>query len=137
MTATCLVGEADPFLARLLERFGEASGLTMVRAKAGQDLLLLARTLKPGVIIVEVELPGTLRGWEAIRAVKSEIALAHIPVITCSWLTQAEAYDLTGDAVAHLQKPDLHYADFTRALAFAGIDSLHQPAAVSDDHPAS
>jgi len=133
MTATCLVGEADPFLARLLERFGEASGLTMMRAKAGQDLLVLARTLRPDVIIVEVELPGTLRGWEAIRAVKSETALAHIPVITCSWLTQAEACDLTGDAVAHLQKPDLHYADFTRALASAGIDRLSQPAVVSGD----
>ena len=134
MTATCLVGEADPFLARLLERFGEASGLTMVRAKAGQDLLLLARSVRPDVIIVEVELPGTLRGWEAIRAVKSETALAHIPVITCSWLTQAEASDLTGDAVAHLQKPDLHYADFTRALASAGIDRLCQPAVVSGDY---
>jgi CheY-like chemotaxis protein len=133
MTATCLVGEADPFLARLLERFGEASGLTMMRAKAGQDLLLLTRTLRPDVIIVEVELPGTLRGWEAIRAVKAETALAHIPVITCSWLTQAEACDLTGDAVAHLQKPDLHYADFTRALASAGIDRLNQPAVVSGD----
>jgi CheY-like chemotaxis protein len=133
MTATCLIGEADPFLARLLERFGEASGLKMVRAKAGQDLLLLARTIRPEVIIVEAELPGTLRGWEAIRAIKSEKGLAHIPVITCSWLTQAEAQDLTGDAVAHLQKPDLHYADFTRALASAGIDSLSQPVAVSDD----
>ena len=134
MTATCLVGEADPFLARLLERFGEASGLTMVRAKAGQDLLLLARTIRPDVIIVDTELPGTLRGWEAIRAVKSEAALAHIPVITCSWLTQAEAYELTGEAVAHLQKPDLHYADFTRALASAGIDRLNQPAVVTGDY---
>ena len=133
MTATCLVGEADPFLARLLERFGEASGLTMVRAKAGQDLLLLAHTLRPEVIIVDAELPGTLRGWEALRAVKSEPALAHIPVITCSWLTEAEAQDLTGDAVAHLQKPDLHYADFTRALASAGIDRLSQPAVLSGD----
>jgi len=133
MTATCLVGEADPFLARLLERFGEASGLTMMRAKAGQDLLLLARTLRPEVIIVDAELPGSLRGWEAIRAIKSEPALARIPVITCSWLTQAEACDLTGDAVAHLQKPDLHYADFTRALASAGIDRLSQPAVLSGD----
>lgn len=132
MTATCLVGEADPFLARLLERFGEASGLTMVRAKAGQDLLLLARQLKPDVIVVEAELPGTLRGWEAIRAVRAEPALAHIPVITCSWLTEADAGLLIGDAVAHLQKPDLHYADFTRALASAGIDSLRTSAPASD-----
>jgi CheY-like chemotaxis protein len=131
MTATCLVGEADPFLARLLERFGEASGLTMVRAKAGQDLLMLARALRPEVIIVEVDLPGTLRGWEAMRAVKAEAALAHIPVITCSWLTQAEARELTGDTVAHLQKPDLHYEDFTRALASAGIDRSTSPIAVT------
>ncbi len=81
---------------------------------------------------MEAELPGTLRGWEAIRAVKSDAALAHIPVITCSWLTQAEAFDLTGDAIAHLQKPDLHYADFARALASAGIDQVSQPLAVSD-----
>ncbi len=134
MTATCLVGEADPFLARLLERFGEASGLKMVRAKAGQDLLLLARSVRPQVIIVEVELPGTLRGWEAIRAVKSDKALAHIPVITCSWQTQAEACELTGGAVAHLQKPDLHYADFIKALASAGIDWLSPPAVVSRDY---
>jgi len=55
-------------------------------------------------------------------------------VITCSWLTQAEARDLTGDAVAHLQKPDLHYADFTRVLASAGIDMVSQPAVVSGDY---
>ena len=85
-------------------------------------------------MIVEVELPGTLRGWEAIRAVKSDKALAHIPVITCSWLTQAEACELTGGAVAHLQKPDLHYADFTKALASAGIDRVNQPTAVSGDY---
>lgn len=127
MTVTCLVGEADPFLARLLERFGEASGLTIVRAPAGQDILFLARKLRPQVIIVEAELPGTLRGWEAIRAIKSDAALAQIPVITCSWLTPAEARELTGDTVAHLQKPDLRYEDFTRALASARIDRLAQP----------
>ena len=48
MTATCLVGEADPFLARLLERFGEASGLTMVRAKAARTSCSWRAPLRPG-----------------------------------------------------------------------------------------
>jgi len=120
MTTTCLIGEADPFLARLLERFGKASELTVVRAKVGQELLNLARALKPDVIVVDPELPGTLRGWEAVRAIRSDSRLEHIPVLTCSWLSEADAWALTGDADGHLQKPELHYADFIAALANVG-----------------
>ncbi len=135
MTTTCLIGEADPFLARLLERYGEASGLTVVRAKVGQELLNLARALKPDIIIVDPELPGTLRGWEAIRAVKSDSMLEHIPVFTCAWLSEADACALTGDADSHLQKPDLHYEDFVAALASVGLSTPAQP--VYDSHPAT
>ena len=135
MTTTCLIGEADPFLARLLERYGEASGLTVVRAKVGQELLNLARALKPDIIIVDPELPGTLRGWEAVRAVRSESTLEHIPVLTCSWLSEADAYALAGDADSHLQKPDLHYEDFVAALASVGLNTPAQ--LVCDGHPAT
>jgi DNA-binding response OmpR family regulator len=135
MTTTCLIGEADPFLARLLERFGEASGLAVVRAKLGQEVLDLAGALKPDVIVVEPELPGTLRGWEAIRAIKSVQALEHIPVITCSWLGEAEACALVGDVDAHLQKPELHYEDFVAALASAGLDAASRIARQSSCAP--
>ena len=86
MTTTCLIGEADPFLARLLERFGVASGLTVVWAKVGQELLNLTHALRPDVIVVDPELPGTLRGWEALRAIGADSGLAHVRVLTCSWL---------------------------------------------------
>jgi CheY-like chemotaxis protein len=128
MMMTCLIGEADPFLARLLERFGAASGLTVVWAKVGQELLNLAQALRPDVIVVDPELPGTLRGWEAVRAIGADAGLAHIPVLTCSWLSEADALALTGDADGHLQKPDLHYEDFVAALAGAGLSASVQPA---------
>jgi len=126
MTTTCLIGEADPFLAHLLERFGAASGLTIVWAKVGQELLNLARALRPDIIVVDPELPGTLRGWEAVRAIGADSGLAHVPVLTCSWLSEADALALTGDADGHLQKPDLHYEDFVAAVAGAGLNRSAQ-----------
>jgi CheY-like chemotaxis protein len=133
MTMMCLIGEADPFLARLLERFGSASGLTVVWAKVGQELLNLAQALRPDIIVVDPELPGTLRGWEALRAIGADAGLAHIPVLTCSWLSEADALALAGDADGHLQKPELHYEDFVAALAGAGLNAAAQP--VWQDNP--
>jgi CheY-like chemotaxis protein len=135
MTTTCLIGEADPFLARLLERYGGASGLTVVRAKVGQELLNLARALKPDLIVLDPELPGTLRGWEAARAVKADATLERIPVLTCSWLSEADAYAMTGDADGHLQKPDLHYEDFVAALASVGLSTPSQTIFHGDPAP--
>ena len=127
MMMTCLIGEADSFLARLLERFGSACGLTIVWAKVGQELLNLAQALKPDIIVVGPELPGTPRGWEAVRAIGADSGLAHIPVLTCSWLSEADALALTGDADGHLQKPELHYEDFVAAVASAGLSTSAQP----------
>lgn len=118
----CLIGEADWFLAQLLRRFGEASGFEVLRAETGQELLQIARASKPVVIIAETELPGTLRGWQAIRAIASDPALAHIPVITCSWLTADEAQARVGIQAGHLQKPGLNYSAFCAALTAASID---------------
>jgi CheY-like chemotaxis protein len=135
MTATCLIGEADPFLARLLERFGSASGMTVVWAKVGQELLNLAQALRPDIIVVDPELPGTLRGWEAVRAIGADPGLAHIPVLTCSWLSEADALALAGDADGHLQKPELRYEDFVAALASVGLSTSSQSIFRGDPAP--
>jgi len=121
MKLTCLIGEADPFLARLLCRFGEASGMSVVRAKAGQELLDLAREIRPAVIVVEVKLPGTLRGWEAIQVLRTDGATSGIPVISCSWQPEAGAEASAGAVVGHLRMPDLHYDDFVAALELVGV----------------
>lgn len=118
----CLIGEADWFLAHLLRRFGEACGFRVVRTETGQELLQAARAFMPVVIIAETELPGTLRGWQAIQTIGHDAELAQVPVITCSWLTPAEALARGGKQAGHLQKPDLNYADFLAALNTAGVE---------------
>jgi CheY-like chemotaxis protein len=121
MAKTCVIGEADPFIGRLLRRFAEESGLQVSRAELGQDVLELVHQAKPDVLILEPELPGQMRGWEAVRALQINPAWRDIPVIVCSWLTEAEARALIADVSGYLQKPDLHYPDFVAVLKQAGV----------------
>ena len=119
---TCVIGEADPFIARLLKRFAAESGLQTVIAPAGQDVVELTRQVKPVVIIMEAELPGTIRGWEAVRALRADREICNIPVIICSWLQEANVDALVGEVAGHLQKPELLYTDFEAALRKAGVE---------------
>ena len=139
MTATCLIGEADPFLARLLERFGSASGLTVVWAKVGQELLNLAQTLRPDIIVVDPELPGTLRGSEALRAIGADSGLAHIPVLTCSWLSEATRWRWQATRTAICRSPSCTMRTSSAALAGVGLSEWRLPAwqttaALPSDH---
>jgi len=127
MASTCLIAEADPFIANLLLRFAEESGLHSARARTGQEILTLAQRIHPDVLIVEPELPGELRGWEAVRAIRSNGAIGSMAVISCAWLERVEACKLIGDVTWHLQKPDLYYSDFVKALEAAGVAVEDRP----------
>lgn len=131
MIAVCLIAEADPFIANLLLRYAEESGLSAVRAKTGQEMLVLMHQFQPNILIVDPELPGELRGWEAVRILRAEVentpptsnltssSTLPIAVISCSWLEKADAHELLGPVVWYLQKPNLYYSDFVKALEAA------------------
>lgn len=121
MAPTCVIGEADPFIGRLLRRFAEKSGLEAIGVQLGQEMLELINQTRPTVIVIDPELPGLIRGWEAVRALRAEPATGDIPVIACSWLKEAETRALIGDISGYLQKPELHYEDFAVALERAGV----------------
>ena len=92
-----------------------------VRAQLGQEVLELAQQTQPEVIVLEAELPGQMRGWEAVHALKADQTTCHIPVIICSWLKEAEARALVGEMSGYLQKPELHYEDFAAVMKQAGV----------------
>jgi DNA-binding response OmpR family regulator len=122
----CVIAESDPFLARLLQRFAEKSGLGIQHARTGEDVLELAKR-RPGLIIIDPELPGKVRGWDAVKAIRAGSLTSSIPVIICSWLKKPEALALVGQISAYLQKPDLSYEDFVKAIKEAGMEIPHQP----------
>jgi DNA-binding response OmpR family regulator len=117
----CIIGESDPFLARLLQRFAEKAGMQVQPARTGDEVIELVQRDKPALIILEPELPGKLRGWEAARLLKAGTGVGDIPLLICAWLKREEALALTGPVAAYLPKPDLHYRDFAAALELAGV----------------
>jgi CheY-like chemotaxis protein len=119
----CIIGEGDPFLARLLERFAKKCGLKVVHTLTGEDVLAGAHLEAPRLIILDPELPGKIRGWEAVRELRANPQTQPIPVVLCSWLLEADARALVGQELPYLQKPDLHFEDFSAALDQAGIGS--------------
>lgn len=119
--SSCLIAEADPFIASLLIRFAEGSGLECVRARADDDVLELARRINPAVIIIDAELPGDLAGWEIMRALKLDETTCHVALVSCSWLSEPEVRSLAGVLDGYLQKPDFPYIEFERILQAAGV----------------
>lgn len=121
MCGHCIIGEADSFISMLLTRFAREVGLQPVQAQVGEDVCPLAQRIHPSVIFLDCELPGSLRGWEAARRLRADTELSRIPIVSCSWLNEYDARALIADAIAYLQKPELHYEDFLAALRLAGI----------------
>jgi CheY-like chemotaxis protein len=128
MDPTCLIGESDPFVALLLQRFAEKCGLKVVRAILGQDVLEMARQVEPVVVILDAELPGNQRGWEIAEALRQDPLTSSTPLISCSWISESKANELMGPLAGHLQKPDLHLEDFLLALGRAGVETNGFPA---------
>lgn len=120
----CLIGEADQFMFMLLRRFVEKYGLTVLHAQTGDAVLNLAVKDKPALIIVEPELPGSIRGWDAVKQIRSDQEISKTPLVICTWRQEHELQDLLDQPFAFLQKPDLHFDDFQLGLKKAGIE-LH------------
>jgi len=65
------VSSANPTRsARLLARFCEASGLSVIRAQVGDEFVCSGRAEHPDLIILDVELPGELAVGKRCRAEK-------------------------------------------------------------------
>jgi DNA-binding response OmpR family regulator len=121
MCHVCVIGESDPFVAHLLQRFAEEIGLAPQWTTASQDLLELVRQRQPAVIIFDPELPGQLRGWEAAKLLKGNAGTQDIPLVACSWRSEADVRAVVGLACGYLHKPDLHVREFVATLQAAGI----------------
>lgn len=66
-------------------------GYQTLCAKDGREACELAREYQPALIVMDLNMP-VLNGWEAVRALKSDPATAHIPAVALSarGLNQAE-----------------------------------------------
>ncbi len=74
----------------MLSRRLQKRGYEVVMAVDGETGVALARTEAPGVILMDVSLPG-IDGWEATRRLKAAPETRHIPIVALT------AYATPGD----------------------------------------
>jgi DNA-binding response OmpR family regulator/signal transduction histidine kinase len=122
---TVLVIDDDPMVQHLLRGHLEAESFKMVSATDGVEGLTLAREVRPTVIILDLHLPR-LDGWTVLAELKSDPALAQIPVIMMS-VEEQRARGFSFGACEYLVKPvepDRLVSVVRKALVPAGGDVL-------------
>ncbi len=133
---TVLCVENDPanmlLVQRLLARHG---GVRLLTASDGQHGLHLARSLKPDVVLMDINLPG-ISGLEAQRQLADDPVTAHIPVIAISAHAMPHDVDrgLRAGFFRYLTKPikiDIltEALDTALTLAHPGLTSIPPKAA--------
>ena len=111
---TVLVIDDDPATRQLLARMLGKEGFRVVEAPGGEEGLALARSERPDVITLDVLMPG-LDGWGVLAALKSEPALASIPVVMLSIMDERNLGFSLG-AAEYLTKP-IERAQLSAVLA--------------------
>ena len=84
-----LVVEDDKFLRELLVRKLEGEGLSTVTAADGTEALQKMEETMPKLVLLDLILPG-IDGFDVLKKMKENPAIANIPVIILSNLGQKE-----------------------------------------------
>jgi CheY-like chemotaxis protein len=86
--------------------FLEHEGFTVLAAADGKRGLTLARKHRPKVILMDGGLPG-LSGWDALREIRADPALARIPTLVVTGDSRADAAEraFAAGAAGFLLKP--------------------------------
>jgi DNA-binding response OmpR family regulator/DNA-binding CsgD family transcriptional regulator len=84
-----LVVDDTPESLRLLVDTLEREGMTVLIAKSGEAAIELLRHVTPDLILMDAVMPG-LSGLEATQLIKRDPAVAHVPVIFMTGLTEPE-----------------------------------------------
>ncbi|HEV3085063.1 MAG TPA: response regulator, partial [Gemmataceae bacterium] len=75
-----LVIDDEPMVQELLARFLSKEGFAVITARNGEEGLRMAREVHPAAVTLDVLMPG-MDGWTVLLAMKTDPALADIPVI--------------------------------------------------------
>ena len=117
---TVVVIDDDPVDLDLVEAMLTPEGYAVVRASSGSDGIRLVRTSHPGVVLLDLMMPG-MDGFEVVEALRADPATADVPIVVLTHkdLTRADRDRLAG-RISHLaEKGELGQAalvDLVRRL---------------------
>lgn len=84
-----LIADDDPLLRAVLEHKLAAAGYAVLSVGDGQAALDAARVGPPAAMVLDAMMP-VMDGFEALRRLKADAALAHLPVIMLTALKRED-----------------------------------------------
>ncbi len=103
---TVLVVEDHPLNRELVVDLLEAAGYTVRQAADGRGLLARVQTERPGLILLDLQLPG-VDGFTLARQLTADPATRHIPLLAMSAYArpEEEAQAMAAGCAGFLAKP--------------------------------
>jgi two-component system cell cycle response regulator DivK len=91
---------------KLVRDLLQAKGYATVEAGTAEEGLKLAREHAPGLVLMDIHLPG-MNGIDALKALRAEVATAAIPVIaiTASVMKESVREVMAAGFNAFIEKP--------------------------------
>jgi CheY-like chemotaxis protein len=120
MRSICLIAEDTQPVIYLLQTYVKMCGLEALIAVEGEQVFNIARQNRIAVIILNHELPGRVRGWDVLIALKADPDLCNIPVITYQ-MDESRQVHQDAEADACLQMP-LLFDSFRETLVQIGVE---------------
>lgn len=125
MPPTVLIAAHDPWFLQLLRMYTEESGFRTVQVYEGQDVLPMVRRENPQAVLLQVDLPGHVKGWDVLKALRNEKGICMIPVLLFTWHDLTLPQDLLEGVAAYLQEP-IAYETFVDTLVNIGLNPVRQ-----------
>jgi DNA-binding response OmpR family regulator len=105
--------------------YTEESGFRAVQVHEGQDVLPMIRREEPLAVLLQVDLPGYVKGWDVLKALRNEKEVCSIPVLLFSWHDQVLPAEALEGVAAHLQEP-IAFETFVGTLKKIGLKPTRQ-----------
>jgi two-component system OmpR family response regulator len=106
MDKSVLIIDDDQWIAMSTTMVLEAEGFTVHSALSGPEGIDKARAIRPGVILLDIMMPG-MDGWETLERLKADGGLTAVPVIVFTAREHREGRSKAQDlgAVDYFRKP--------------------------------
>jgi DNA-binding response OmpR family regulator len=106
MKRTILVIDDNPDLLDMVDAILSDAGFVVAKTVSGEDGLNVARTLRPNLILLDLNMPK-MDGWEVLKLLKTDVATREIPVAIFSVRTDLKdkIFGLQRGAVDYIPKP--------------------------------
>jgi len=106
MAKTILIVEDNELNMKLFNDLLEAKGYSIIQTRDGREALELARSHKPDLILMDIQLPE-VSGLDVTKWIKEDQETAHIPIIavTAFAMKGDEERIRQGGCEAYISKP--------------------------------